>query len=85
MAILVYIICAITSSGCAALLLRGYLKGRANLLLWSFFCFVCLALNNIILIADAILGPEYDLSLIRASLSAMGTFILLFGLVWDTV
>lgn len=85
MAALVYIICAITSTGCAALLWRGYLRGRSNLLFWSTLCFGCLALNNIVLVIDSFLGPEYDLSLFRSMMSAFGMFILLFGLVWSTV
>jgi hypothetical protein len=85
MAILVYIICALTSCGCAALLLRAYVRSRFNLLLWSFFCFVCIGLNNTVLVLDGLLGPEYDFSLIRGGLSAAGSFILLFALVWNTV
>ena len=81
----VYIICAVTSSVCAALLLRAYLRSRFSLLLWSFFCFLCFALNNLVLVIDAMLGPEYDLSFIRGMLTAAGSFILLLALVWNTV
>lgn len=85
MAGLVYIICALTSTLCAGLLWRGYLRGRSSLLFWSALCFGCFAMNNIVLVVDAFIGPEYDLSLIRSFLSAAGMFILLFGLVWSTV
>ena len=36
----VYVLCALTSLGCAVLLVRGYLESRARLLLWSSVSFV---------------------------------------------
>jgi len=80
----VYVLCALTSLACAALLWRGYLRSRARLLLWSALCFACLALNNIMLIVDVRVLPERDLSLIRTVPSLFGIALLLYGLVTDT-
>ena len=52
MATIVYILCALTSSLCAVLLLRRYARSRLRLLLWSGLCFIGLALNALLLIVD---------------------------------
>lgn len=81
---LVYLLCMLTSFGCAALLLRQWARGRARLLLWVGCCFVGLALNNLLLFVDLVLiGPKTDLSLIRQVPSLLGVGVLLYGLVWD--
>ena len=85
MAETVYILCALTSIACAALLLRGYARSRTRLLLWSSLCFVGLALNNVLLFLDKVVfagGP--DLTLAR-SLTALGALlVLVYGLIWDS-
>ena len=58
MATTVYVICALTSTTCAALLLRGWLESRARLLLWSFLCFACLSVNNVLLVVDLAIVPD---------------------------
>lgn len=80
----VYLLCAATSLTCAVLLVRGWSSSRTRLLLWSSICFVGLALNNILLFVDFLLGPNYDLSLIRTAIAACGMAMLVYGLVWDT-
>jgi hypothetical protein len=80
---LVYLACALTSFACAALLLRGYLRRRTQLLLWSSAAFVAFALNNALLFVDLVIVPDSDLSILRAALSLAGALILAFGLVWD--
>src|SRR3569833_4024278 len=57
-----YILCALTSLFCAALLIRGYRAQRTRLLLWSSRCFIGLALRNAILVDDLILLPQVDLA-----------------------
>jgi hypothetical protein len=84
MATLVYALCAITSLACAVLLLRGYLRSRARLLLWSGLCFAGLAANNVILLVDKRVVPGMDLSLWRSLPALVGVAILLYGLVWET-
>ena len=58
MAEAVYILCALTSLACAAMLLRGYARSRARFLLWSGLCFVGLTINNVLLFVDKVVFPE---------------------------
>jgi hypothetical protein len=89
MAEAVYALCAITSLACAAMLLRGYLRSRARLLLWSSLCFVFLFLNNVLLFVDKVLLPERDdmlgvsFAVWRSSVALVGIGLLLIGLVWE--
>jgi hypothetical protein len=78
-----YILCTLTSIGCAVLLLRGYNQSGSRLLFWSGLCFVGLALNNILLIVDVRLLPEVDLSNIRSLPALAGLLLLIFGLIWE--
>jgi hypothetical protein len=84
MAILVYALCALTSTACAVLLLRGYARSHFRLLLWSGLCFVGLALNNILLVVDKQVVPDVDLSAWRTLPALAGVALLLYGFVWDT-
>jgi hypothetical protein len=79
----IYITCCLTSVTCALLLLRAYRGSRVRLLLWSGLCFVCLALNNIVLIIDLMILPEIDFSLYREIPALVGLMLLLFGMIWD--
>ena len=83
MAEAVYLLCALTSVACAALLVRSYLGTRVRLMLWSALCFVGLALNNVILYADLVLLPRTDLWLARTVPALVGVAVLVFGLVWE--
>jgi hypothetical protein len=80
---IVYVLCAATSSVCAALLIRGYRHSHARLLFWSAICFVGLALNNILLLVDLRMVPSIDLSLWRIVPAVVGAGALLYGLVWE--
>ena len=80
----VYILCALTSLACAVLLLRGYVRSRVRLLLWSGLCFAGLALNNVVLFVDVRVLPETDLSLVRTLPAVAGIVILIYGLIWET-
>lgn len=83
MGLLVYVLCALTSLACAVMLLRGFRRTGVRLLLWSGLCFACLALNNLLLIADEQVFVAQDLSLIRTLPSLVGMALLLYGLVWE--
>ncbi len=84
MAQAVYVMCAVTSFLCAALLLRSWARSRTRLLLWTSLCFVALAINNILLVIDMVLLPtSIDLSLWRTSVAAIAGCVLLFGLIWE--
>ena len=79
----VYTLCFLTSSTCAALLARSYLRARARLLLWSALCFLFLGLNNFLVIIDLLVLPGADFRLERVALALIGVSLLLFGLVWE--
>lgn len=80
---IVYVLCFITSGACAFLLFRNYQRTAMRLLLWGALCFALLAANNLVVIADWLLLPDYDLSVPRLALSLMAGLILLFGFIWD--
>lgn len=81
MAETVYLLCALTSIGCAALLLRAHRRSRSPLLLWSGLCFLGLSVNNMLLIVDYLILPHVDLSAVRSSIA----FVALLVLVWGAV
>lgn len=77
----VYLLCLVTSAACAWLLVRSYARSRTKLLLWSAACFVLLALNNLFVVADVVVFPGFDFSLLR-SISAFGAVgTLLYGFI----
>lgn len=81
MAEFVYVLCAFTSILCSALTWRGYRRSASNLLFWTALCFLGFALNNIILFADIVTYPEFDLSVWRLLPAILGVCALIFGLV----
>ncbi len=78
---LVYILCALTSVGCAVLLLRGYRKNRTSLLFWSGVFFALLGVANILLFVDLVVMPEVDLTVVRTGITATAHMVLIFGLI----
>jgi Family of unknown function (DUF5985) len=83
MAEIVYLLCALTSLACTALLARAWWRTRSRLLMWSSLCFLLFTANNIVLFADRVIVPDVDLALVRAATGAAGVMVLLFGLIWD--
>lgn len=79
----VYILCFLTSSACAFLLARNYLRTGARLLLWSALCFLLLAGNNLVVVVDLLVLPQWNLGVLRLVLSLAAVMVLLFGFVWD--
>jgi len=47
---LLFLLAALTSFGCMALLFRGYARTGLRLLLWSALCFIGLTVNNLLLV-----------------------------------
>jgi len=84
MAEIVYLLCALTSTLCAVLLLRAYARTRTRLLMWSGLCFVGLALSNGLLVLDLMILPDVDLSTVRLVPAALGLALLVYGLVWES-
>ena len=84
MAEAVYVLCALTSAVCAALLTRAWLATQVRLLLWSAICFGLLTLNNVLLVVDLVfLEDTADLSTARAASGLAGLLVLLYGLIYD--
>ena len=83
-AVVAYVLCALTSVLCAALLIRSYRASRIRLLLWAALCFSGLAVNNVLLVIDRQVVPEIDLSLLREASGFVAVSILLFGLIWES-
>jgi hypothetical protein len=77
------VLCALTATLCAVLLLRGYARSRTRMLLWSALCFCGLAANNVLLVVDKA-TPQLDLSLARSLPALLGMALLLYGLVWES-
>ncbi len=84
MAEAVYILCALTSLFCAALLISSYRAQRTRLLLWSSACFIGLALNNALVVLDLMVVPQIDLSVVRTVVATVAIFMLLVGLIWES-
>jgi hypothetical protein len=79
----VYLLCLLTSTVCAGLLLRAYARGRARLLLWTALSFVCLALNNLLLVADMLVFTQVDLWPARQLAAGAALAVLLYGFIWE--
>ena len=84
MAPLIYSLCALTSLTSLVLLWRSYVATRSRLLFWSAWCFLFLALNNLLLVVDKLILPvEVDLSLWRLVAALAAVVLLLIGLIWE--
>jgi hypothetical protein len=81
---IVYILCFITCTGCAGLLVRAWLRTRTKLLLWTATSFVFLALNNFLVIVDLLIFPETDLTLLRSSAALAAGLTLVVGCIWES-
>lgn len=85
MADAVYALCALLSIICAGMLLRGYLRERSHLLMWSSLSFALLAVGNIVMFVDMAIFPALDFGggLWRAALNAAAGCLLLLGLILE--
>ena len=79
----VYLLCFLTSAACALLLARSYWRTGTRLLLWSAVCFLFLAANNLAVIFDRLVLPDWNFSLARMLFSLAAVSVLLFGFIWD--
>lgn len=79
----VYLLCFLTSSACATLLVRSFRRSGMRMLLWSALCFICLAANNLVVIVDLLLLPQWNFQLLRHLLLVLAVGVLLFGFIWD--
>ena len=79
----VFILCMLTSLMSGVLLWRAAHGPSRRLLLWSALFFFGMAINNAILFADVIVGPETDLTLPANLVAAISVFALLYALIWE--
>jgi len=80
----VYILGTLVVLACAILLMRGYVRGRQRLLLWSSLCFFGLAISNFLVFVDLIVLPaQIDLYPLRLATAAVAMLLLLYGLIWE--
>ncbi len=81
---LVYVLCALTSAFCAALLVRAYWRTKARLLLWSAIAFIFLAANNALVFADmVIVGSSISLVPFRHAAALAAVSVMIFGCIRD--
>jgi hypothetical protein len=79
-----FLLAALTSFACMALLFRGYARTGVRLLLWSALCFIFLTANNVLLFFDAIVFPTaIDLRPFRLSAALAGIACLLYAFLWE--
>jgi hypothetical protein len=83
MAEAVYVLCALTSIGCAFLLWRGYRANGSRLLFWSGVCFAGLAVNNILLVVDLMVWASVSLAVARSCVAIASLSVMLYGLIWE--
>ena len=83
MAEIVYLLCGLTSAGCAGLVIREYRRSRSRLLLWMSLAFVGLTMSNVLVFVDFVLIAGISFALPRAALAVLSTTLLACGLVWD--
>ena len=81
---LLYLLAALSSIACMALLFRGYARSGMRLLLWSALCFVGLSINNVLLFFDVVVFPaELDLRPWRLLAALAGVLFLLYAFIWE--
>lgn len=80
---IVYMLCLLTSTLCAGLLMKAFQRGRQRLLLWSSLCFCLLALNNLLVIVDIVVLPQLDLSVARSLTALAAGCVLMYGFIWE--
>lgn len=79
---LVYLLCFLTASLCAGLLVRQHRAAPSPVLLWSASCFVFLALSNLLVVVDRVILIEISFRTERLALTLLAVSVLLFGFIW---
>lgn len=80
----IYGLCFVTCLGCGFLLLRGYRRNGARLLLWTGACFCMLSINNFVVLLDLVVFVAEDLQGWRHAVSLAAVATLITGLVWES-
>jgi hypothetical protein len=82
MAVVIYSLCLITALCCAAILVRAFTRTRRPLLMWASLCFLCLALNEAVVMVDLYLLPDLSFRILRSSLGLTAALLMLVGLIF---
>ncbi len=80
----VNILGALTTLGCAILLLKAYVQVKKRLLLWSALCFFGLTISNFLIFFDLVGVPDINLYVLRLGTTVLSMTLLLYGLIWDS-
>lgn len=80
---LVYILCFVTCTVCATLLIRAWTRTRTRMLLWTAASLVLLAVNNFLVIADLLIFPGADLTTWRSVAALAAGLTLVVGFIWE--
>ena len=83
MGILIYALCTLTALACAVVLLRSFARTGHRLLMWSGWCFVGLSVNNLLLVLDKVVFPQWDLTTARLVTALVSLLLLLYGLIYE--
>ena len=76
---------ALVAGLCGALLLRGFFRTHARLLLWSGICFLGLMVSNVLLFADLfVLGANVTIYAWRLATAAAAMLLLVYGLITES-
>ena len=79
-----YLLAALSSVACMALLFRGYARSGTRLLFWSALCFVGLSVSNVLLFFDFVVFPtQLDLRPWRLLAALAGLLFLLYAFIWE--
>jgi hypothetical protein len=79
----VFILCMLTSLVSGILLWRAAHGPSRRLLFWSALFFFGMVINNAILFADVVVGPQTDLTMPANLIALVSVFALLYALIWE--
>lgn len=84
MAVLIYVLCAMTALVCAVMLLLGSRRTGSRMLFWSGLCFAGLAFTNLVVVVDALeLFPHENFGTLRLASALLALMLLLYGLIFE--
>jgi hypothetical protein len=79
-----FLLCAVTSVVCLALLVRAYRAAGGRLVFWTAVCFAGLAISNVLLAIDEVIVPALNIPWRRIP-GAIGLVALAYGLVAEEI
>ena len=84
MAVLIYVLCAMTALVCAVMLLLGSRRTGSRMLFWSGLCFAGLAFTNLVVVVDALhVFPHENFRSLRLGSALLALMLLLYGLIFE--